>query len=325
MNLTEKQAAMFQRQPAPPAPPALPAPAYEQVVRLLKEQPEMSLTAIGRLLGRTKERVRQIANKSGLRISNKRARAKRDLTGQRFGKLLVLSRSERKKKDSWRCLCDCGVEKKIRGVNLTQGTKSCGCLLSETMRVHGQAGRTPEYQVWAAIIQRCTNPNNPSYPRYGGRGVTVCERWRDSFEAFYEDMGDRPEGKRPSGRAFYSIHRAENAMVYSKKTCVWATQKEQCAEGQRRQKRVPEGFKHKGASSQFLGVSFHKPSGRWFAFIRVNRKLKYVGQFKTEMEAALARDAAVIEHDTKQRLNFQPKKPMATVANSEVNVTLARG
>ena len=97
---------------------------------------------------------------------------------------------------------------------------------------------TPEYQVYQAMLQRCYNKSHPNYLRYGARGVTVCARWlgEDGFQHFYADKGARPEGVLPSGHALYSIHRIDDALIYSPETTKWATQEEQCAPGQRRTK-----------------------------------------------------------------------------------------
>lgn len=84
---------------------------------------------------------------------------------------------------------------------------------------HGRA-KTPEYQAWYAIIQRCCNPNRQDFLRYGGRGITVCDRWRNSFEAFFDDMGERPSSS-------HSIERKKNDEGYCKENCKWATPKEQ--------------------------------------------------------------------------------------------------
>lgn len=76
----------------------------------------------------------------------------------------------------------------------------------------------PAYQIWAAILRRCTNPNAKDYPRYGGRGITVCERWANSFTAFYDDMGDRPDGMQ--------IDRIDNSRGYEPGNCRWVTSRE---------------------------------------------------------------------------------------------------
>ena len=126
-----------------------------------------------------------------------------DITGLRFGRLAVLCRDETVKgraPSQWVVRCDCGTEKSVRSEALRSGrTQSCGCLgrerLTERPRrlTHGEAAQpTPEYVAWRSMITRCENPNAAKWPHYGGRGVTVCERWRKDFGAFLADVGRRP-------------------------------------------------------------------------------------------------------------------------------------
>lgn len=154
---------------------------------------------------------------------------KQDFINKRFGRLTVVKeRPDLKKENSSNriveCLCDCGLFKIVFLCNLKQGlTKSCGCLQKEssvgTNRTHGLTN-TQEYNTWTKIKYRCYNKNGEYYSHYGGRGITVCDEWLNSFETFYRDMGPRPSDK-------YSIDRKNNDKGYSKDNCRWATQKEQ--------------------------------------------------------------------------------------------------
>lgn len=137
-----------------------------------------------------------------------------NITGQRFGRLVVLERSHSLGSVSWKCQCDCGNVRVVDSQNLRRGaSKSCGC----SYQTHGEAGsnRTVEYQCWNDMIQRCTNPNNGSWKDYGGRGITVCERWRTDYRNFRDDMGPRPEG--------LTLDRENVNGNYEPSNCRWAT------------------------------------------------------------------------------------------------------
>jgi hypothetical protein len=149
-----------------------------------------------------------------------------DLTGKRFGRLTVLSYQGRPKPSFhvWQCGCDCGNETVIEGSRLKSGkAKSCGCLrreLSAARRLRHGRTDTAEHNTWIGMKGRCYNPANPKFYRYGGRGITVCERWRDNFENFAADMGPRPS-------PLHSIDRIDNDRGYEPGNCRWATQLEQ--------------------------------------------------------------------------------------------------
>ena len=171
-------------------------------------------------------------------------RPKIDETDLRYGRLLVIGRELTPDTSAayWRCLCDCGEYTVVAGGNLRSGrTKSCGCLKSESASsrrtTHGLSG-TPIYTTWVSLIQRCLNVNTSNYSRYGGRGITVCDRWHPSnenaFENFLSDMGDRPSSK-------HSLDRKDNDSEYSPDNCRWATATEQA--NNRRSNRL---FTHNG-------------------------------------------------------------------------------
>src|SRR5215831_1091032 len=148
-----------------------------------------------------------------------------DITGHRFGRLVAIKLdSNRKGHWYWLCHCDCGNEKIIQREHLTGGhTLSCRCLTIEFHRKrllkHGEAKRTPEWSIWRDTRNRCNNPNNQAYKNYGGRGITICERW-SNYSNFITDMGRRPTPK-------HMLERTNNNAASSPSNCAWATRSEQ--------------------------------------------------------------------------------------------------
>lgn len=150
--------------------------------------------------------------------------AKRDLTGQTYGLLTVVSESPIRTDEGsvqWNCKCACGGERVVSAYNLRSGyRKSCGCLQTHHQKYgsikHGHTAQrfSATYAAWNNMLQRCLNPNVKNYDDYGGRGITVCERWLN-FSNFLDDMGDRPEG--------LLLDRENNEEGYYPGNCRWVT------------------------------------------------------------------------------------------------------
>lgn len=198
-----------------------------------------------------------------------------DISGKVFGRLTAIRFVNRARNSSiWECRCVCGTTKLVRRQHLLSGaTKSCGCLIGETTAArnftHGLTG-TKTYTAWANMIKRCENATASGFERYGGAGVSVCERWR-KFENFLADMGEAPQGM--------TIDRRDSAAGYSKVNCRWATATTQARN--RTFKNTPTGIK---------GVVFCRD--RFRVKIGVGYKQIHIGYFFTIEEAARARQDA---------------------------------
>jgi hypothetical protein len=145
------------------------------------------------------------------------------MTGQVFGKLTVLNRVPAPRQARWLCRCTCGNESIVPGYELRHGlVHSCGCAKKERASklnlTHGMS-KSKIYRTYKNMINRCYRTTNPDYPRYGGIGIKVCQRWLESFENFYADMGDVPEG--------HSIDRIDFTKNYELSNCKWSTLEQQ--------------------------------------------------------------------------------------------------
>ncbi len=153
-----------------------------------------------------------------------------DLTGKRFGRLVAQAKDRSVTDDEarWRCRCDCGRETRVRSSSLRNGTsQSCGCLRQELLcarpvkhghTTHGKP--TPEWDAWHSMKQRCLNPNHAAYANYGGRGISICQRWVEDFEAFLADVGLKPDPE-------LTLDRIDNDGNYEPGNVRWATWSQQ--------------------------------------------------------------------------------------------------
>lgn len=155
-----------------------------------------------------------------------------DVTGERYGRLTAVARVRQRpgvRGALWRFRCDCGRVVDLLLSNVRSGnTRSCGCLhrekVAERQRRHGHGGKPPgggAYRSWQSMKDRCHNPNHPKWEYWGGRGISVCPEWRESFESFLAHMGPRPPGT--------TLDRIDNDKGYQPGNCRWATPDEQSA------------------------------------------------------------------------------------------------
>lgn len=187
-----------------------------------------------------------------------------DEVGNRYGRWTVVEQDDDHKGKGafWRCVCDCGNTRSVSGSGLREGTtKSCGCLQKEMMSqrqtTHGRA-RSSIYKAFDSMNHRCLNKSNASFNMYGGRGITVCERWHratpNAFENFLSDMGEKPSKK-------HTLERVDNDGPYSPENCRWATMQEQS-----NNKRNNINFTHWGRTQNIT---------QWSKELRIDRGLVY--------------------------------------------------
>lgn len=204
--------------------------------------------------------------------------------GSVVGRLYVKEKTPSRSKNGsvlWVCICECGEELLVQSSTLNKGLKQpCGCLERETYRTrrntHGLSG-TREYNSWMGMKQRCYYQDHAEYKNYGGRGIQVCQEWKDSFENFIRDMGPAKEGE--------SIDREDVNKDYTKENCRWASASVQ-------------GFntrKKRNNTSGRTGISWHRGVKKWCASIGVDNKIIHLGSFDYKSEAIVARESAELK------------------------------
>lgn len=206
-----------------------------------------------------------------------------DETGNVYGRLTVVKDVgvERFGQYEWECLCSCGKVSIQMGTSLRRGlVVSCGCYNDEirgkSSTTHGMSN-TKVYSIWLGMVARCYNPTHTSYPRYGAIGVVVCDEWRYSFEKFYEDMGEPPEG--------YEINRKRAAKIYNKENCEWVSLSMQAFD---KRKSIVN-------TSGRTGVNFDIDNNLWTAQLNKEGKV-YKKRFALFEDACEYRSKLEMEH-----------------------------
>jgi hypothetical protein len=239
----------------------------------------------------------------------------RSLVGKRYGRWIVRSVIDGHSGHRLECVCDCGSVKSVASHSIESGgSLSCGCLqreaASQVSRTHGMTN-SPEHVCWRAIVARCERQTDDNYARYGARGIRICQRWRESFAAFYEDMGPRPS-------LAHSVDRIDNAEGYEPNNCRWATHTEQARNRTNNllltlngrtqclaawaeelktcirtiQLRIRRGLPVeqalapiKRAAPGMAGVRWHPKAKKWQAMVSRERRAKYLGLYASVDEA----------------------------------------
>lgn len=215
------------------------------------------------------------------------------MVGKVFGRLTVKSQGEDLYGGlAWVCECSCGEMTLVNGGHLRRGAvQSCGCLKREPTpyesqyRTHGMTN-TPTYKSWQSMHQRCGNPSSDQYPIYGGRGVKVCRQW-DRFEAFHEDMGDRPKG--------FTLDRIDPDGHYQPDNCRWASPKLQ-ANNRRNTSRIEWGGEILTTRQFAESIGISIPGARNRIKAKFTKHADGVYRMKCDMQGKMA-DAAIKEGD----------------------------
>lgn len=200
-------------------------------------------------------------------------------------KILEFHGKDKHGRKLFKCKClGCGNDTIKKGTQVKNGyVKSCGCMRDEKFKQvttkHGLS-KSPLYKKWLAMKARCNNPSTTNYYRYGGRGIKVCERWNDSFEAFYNDLN----------KTYFDgaeLDRIDNDGNYDPDNCRWVTHKENS-----------NNRKKYSNKTGYTGVYYKHHINKYVAYFYVNRKQIHVGSFETPQEASKAREQAILKYQS---------------------------
>lgn len=218
----------------------------------------------------------------------------KDLTGKKFSRLIIVEFSHSKNRSSyWKCKCDCGVEKIIKGQSISSGhIKSCGCLRIERKIKHG-LGKHSLYFRWKDMKSRCFNSNDTAYEYYGGRGISICDEWADDCVSFIN------WALKNGYKKGVEIDRIDNDKNYTPKNCRFVTRRKNILNARQIKSNNTSGYR---------GVSFDKSSSKWATSIMVDKKNKYIGKFKNIKDAIIARNQFIIENDLEHEYQIQDFK-----------------
>lgn len=238
-----------------------------------------SVQNVNQHIGIKRKVVKNVPEKISSRVKDKR--------GNRYGRLYVVKLAYIGKPEAvWHCVCDCGETTFVRGTDLRRGaTRSCGCLFLELKTKHGYCHHKL-YKIWSSMVGRCVNKNNQSYKNYGGRGIFVCDEWRERPESFIKWALDN------GWKDGLHLDRRENDSGYCPRNCRFIKQGENNLNQRMR----------KDNSTNFVGV-YRKGKG-YFASIGVNKKRIYLGCFSDSISAARARNDYIISNNLKHKLNI---------------------
>lgn len=214
-----------------------------------------------------------------------------DITGERYGRLTGLNfiGTDQNKNTLWSFQCDCARITIKRLADVRHGkVKSCGCLHQENTikrNTKHNKSKTRTYRIWKDMKRRCLSPTRPRFKDYGQRGITVCERWQDSYDNFLADMGEAPIN--------YTLERIDNEKGYTPSNCKWVSYLEQ-AHNQRIRSTNNSGYR---------GVYYCKTVKRWKAQVNYAGKCLFCKSFKTITQAVVARNIFIIDNNLPHQLN----------------------